>query len=193
MAHSVLIPIADGSEEIETITLADVLVRAGAKVTLAHCERANAEIRMSRGVRIFADCSIQSCEGTEFDLIALPGGMPGAQHLSDCAPLLRMLRQHQKANRWLAAICAAPAVVLQHHHIFSSAQMTCHPAFQSQIPVGQLDSKSAVVIDDSAKLVTSQGPGTALNFALTLVAVLFGDERAKAVAEPMVLTAPWGR
>ena len=89
-------------------------------------------------------------------------------------------------GRWRAAICAAPAVVLLHHDLLGDASATCHPGFQARLPAAQL-STARVVRDDAHRLITSQGPGTAIEFALELVRVLRGDEAARAVAGPMVL------
>lgn len=181
---TVLIPIADGTEEIEAVTLIDVLRRAGAEVVVAAV--GGLQITASRGVRLVADVPIEDCLGRDYDLIALPGGMPGAEHLRDSPALLRLL-QHQKARgAAYAAICAAPAVALAPHGLLEGRRATCHPAF-----TGCLTDASAagnrVVVD--GPVVTSRGVGTALEFALTLVALLFGEERAQAVAAPMVLPA----
>ena len=183
----VLVPVADGSEEIEAVCIIDVLRRAGADVTVASV--GNRQITASRGVRIVADCQIEDCQTVDFDLIALPGGMPGAEHLRDSQTLLDLLRRHQAADGWYGAICAAPAVVLSHHGLLGGRRATSHPAFIEQLEDGQAVG-SRVVVD--GKCVTSQGPGTAIEFALTLVALLMGDARAAEVAAPMVLARTVG-
>lgn len=182
MEKTALIPIADGSEEIEAVTVIDVLRRAGAQVTVASVSKL--EVTASRGVRITADCLIDSCAHRTFDLIALPGGMPGAQRLHDNPLLKQMLVQHNGQSRLLAAICAAPAVVLQAHGLLAGRSATCHPGFSDR-----LTNPSAialpVVVDGN--LVTSQGPGTALAFALTLVELLYDEAKRRAVAEPLIV------
>ena len=181
----VLVPVADGTEEIEAVTVVDVLVRAGASVTVASVgER---QVTASRGVKLVADTGIADCVDEDWDLVALPGGIPGAEHLRDSSDLRRLLARHAAEGRLLAAICAAPAVVLEQQGLIGGRAATCHPAF-----VGHLSDPSAagarVVVDRA--LVTSQGPGTAMEWALQLVALLFGEEKARQVAGPM-LVAGW--
>ncbi len=181
MRKKVLVPIADGVEEIEAVCIIDVLRRAGAEVTVAAVD--NLEVTAARGVRLVADCRLADCAAERFDLIALPGGLPGAEHLRDCAVLTGLLRDQAQQNRLYAAICAAPAVVLQHHGLLAGRRATCHPALADRLDP-TADPGARVVVDGNC--VTSQGPGTALEFALELVARLFGPERAETVAGPML-------
>jgi 4-methyl-5(b-hydroxyethyl)-thiazole monophosphate biosynthesis len=183
----VLIPIAHGSEEIEAVTLIDLLVRAGVQVTVASCNADGSKTCvMSRGVKLVADSTIDEVSNRVFDLIALPGGMPGAQHLADSQTLVQILAQQRQQGRWLAAICAAPAVVLQSHGLLGQ-QATCHPAFLSQLPDEVRNAKLPVVVDHQARIVTSQGPGTAILFALQLIKLLCGPQVYQQVADPLVL------
>jgi 4-methyl-5(b-hydroxyethyl)-thiazole monophosphate biosynthesis len=184
MSKHVLVPIAEGSEEIEAVSIIDVLRRAGAEVTVASC-RADGELRItaSRGVQLVADTSIAQCRQQQFDLIALPGGLQGAENLQGCADLIDMLRQQKTAGRLYAAICAAPQLVLAHHGLLDDREATGHPGFQDHIP--RLRAEDAVVVDGNC--ITSQAPGTALAFALALVAALFGKEKRDQVAAPMVV------
>lgn len=178
--RTVLVPIADGSEEIEAVCIIDVLRRAGADVTVASVDER--QITASRGVRIVADCTIEACRDRDFDLIVLPGGIPGAEHLRDSPPLMELLRRHQAGGGFYGAICAAPAVVLSHHGLLQGRRATGHPAFADQLSDGR-PAAERVVVD--GKCVTSQGPGTAIEFALTLVSLLYGEEKAAEVAAPM--------
>jgi len=181
--RKVLVPIADGTEEIEAVCIIDVLRRAGAEVTVASV--GNLQITASRGVKLVADCTIDSCRDDHFDLIALPGGIPGAEHLRDSQPLIQLLRRHQAGGGWYGAICAAPAVVLSHHGLIGGRQATGHPSFTKQLTDGE--SVAARVVVDG-KCVTSQGPGTALEFALTLVALLYDDAKTKEIAAAMLVS-----
>lgn len=182
MTVHVLVPIADGTEEIEAVTIIDVLRRAEAQVTVASVSAL--QITASRGVKITADCLIEECQNQTFDLIALPGGIPGAKHLRDNPVLKELLLRQQSTGGYYGAICAAPAVVLEPHGLLKNRQATCHPIF-----VEGLNDTSAVesrvVVDGNC--ITSRGPGTAMEFSLKLVEVLLGKEKRDAVAAPMVV------
>ena len=182
MSKKVLVPIADGIEEIEAVCIIDVLRRAGAEVTVASVDKL--QVTASRGVKLAADKLISQCAGETYDLIVLPGGMPGAEHLRDCKELETMLKKQSKENRLFAAICASPAVVLLHHGLLGQRRATCHPNFVEKLPNTEAV-ESRVVVDGN--LVTSRGPGTALEFALTLVELLFGKDKAEQTAAPMLV------
>ena len=180
----VLVPIADGSEEMEAVITIDVLRRAGAEVIVASVME-KPTVTASRKVMIQADTDINNCTGKAWDLIALPGGLPGAEHLSENAALLSLIKEQIQQDKWLAAICAAPAVVLGRNKLLEGYTATCHPGFQSELSCYARVSEDRVVKD--RHLVTSQAPGTAMEFALTLVECLFGKEKREEVAAPMVV------
>jgi len=182
MTPKVLVPIADGTEEIEAVCIIDVLRRAGAEVTVASV--GTLQITASRGVRIVADRLIAECVDEVFDLIVLPGGIPGAEHLRDSPELKALLQRQKEENRWYGAICAAPAVVLEEHGLLEGTRATSHPAFMDRLAPGSADD-ARVVVD--GRCATSRGPGTALEFAIELVALLFGRAHAETVAAPMVV------
>jgi 4-methyl-5(b-hydroxyethyl)-thiazole monophosphate biosynthesis len=182
MTQRVLVPIADGSEEMEAVIIIDVLRRAGAEVTLASV--GDRQVTASRGVTIVADTTIDTCRDAVFDLIVLPGGIPGAEHLRDSVILTDLLSGQRAQDRWYAAICAAPAVVLAHHGLLGPERATCHPAFRDQLPDDSLADLPVVV---AGRCVTSQGAGTALIFALQLVELLFDRSTADAVATGMAV------
>lgn len=182
MLKKVLVPIADGSEEIEAVCIIDVLRRAGAEVTVASVN--DLTVTASRGLKITADVPISACTGKTYDLIALPGGMPGAEHLRDSDALALLLRRQQGENRLYGAICASPAVVLLHHGLIGGRNATAHPAFSDGLE-NREKVNDRVVVDGN--LVTSRGPGTAIEFSLKLVELLFGDEKAREVADPMLV------
>ena len=182
MVHTVLIPIANGSEELEAVALIDTLRRAGAEVTVASVE-AQREVTMAHGVRMVADRLIGECIREAYHLIVLPGGMPGAEHLRDSAPLITLLKRHQQANKPYGAICASPAVVLEHHGLLGGRRATAYPGYSEQLSNQQAIS-SRVVVD--GPVFTSRGPGTALEFALELVTLLFGEAKARQLADGML-------
>ncbi|NLW84185.1 MAG: DJ-1 family protein [Phycisphaerae bacterium] len=183
MAQTILIAIADGTEELEAITLIDVLRRAGANVTVASV--GDLQVTTSHGVKLTADVTIADCRGREYDCIVLPGGMPGAEHLRDSTPLVELLKTQKQRGGWYAAICAAPAVVLAHHGLLGK-KATCYPSFADRLP-DQSMAHHRVVVD--GRCITSQGPGTALEFALELVRRVICPDQTQHVAAAM-LTKP---
>ncbi len=181
MRKKVLIPVASGTEEVEAIAAVDVLRRAGAEVTVAAVNH-NLQITASRQSKIVADKLIVNCTSETYDLIVLPGGMPGAEHLRDCKELINMLKKQQQENRLYAAICAAPVTILQHHGLLQGIRATCHPSMFAQL---KIKDESRVVVDKNC--ITSQGPGTALEFAIKLVELLFDKKTAERIAQAMVI------
>ncbi len=181
MTKRALVPIANGSEEIEAVCIIDTLRRASVEVVVASVED-SLQITASRDTTLVADVMIEACKDETFDLIALPGGMPGAEHLRDTEVLVDLLKTQEAAGRLYGAICASPAVVLQHHGLLVDRKATCFPTFTSR-----LENKEAiderVVVDKGC--VTSRGPGTAIEFALTLVALLCDEERALQIGARM--------
>ena len=186
MTKMVLVPVADGSEDLEAVTLIDVLRRAGAEVVVASVKASELQICAARGTRIIADKLIGDCANTAWDLIALPGGIPGAENLAADATLSQLLEKQQAEKRLIGAICAAPAQVLGVKGMLDGRKATCHPNFHKTISCGEVDVEARVVVD--GHIVTSQGPGTALDFALALVEQLCGVVKREEVAAPMVLT-----
>mmetsp|Transcript_35874 Transcript_35874/g.111061 ORF Transcript_35874/g.111061 Transcript_35874/m.111061 type:complete len:218 (-) Transcript_35874:89-742(-) len=178
----VLVPIADGSEEIETACITDTLTRAGARVTVASVE-ATTLCTMSRGLKIVADATIDDVEGEGWDLIAIPGGMPGAERLRDSAALDAILRAHAAREAPLAAVCASPAVVLKPKGLLT-ARATCYPAPPFLDALG--GAADGDVVTDG-HVTTSRGPGTSLVFALALVEQLYGAEAAAKLRGEMLV------
>lgn len=181
----VLVPIAEGSEEMEAVTIVDTLVRAGAAVTLASVSPSTT-VTCSRGVRLVADAPLGevATPAGGWDLIAIPGGMPGASTLAASARLAELLREQKAAGRWIGAICAAPAVVLAPLGLLDGGEAaTCYPSadFLAALPNPVED----VFVVSDGRLVTSQGPGTALLFSLCCVEKLYGKVAAETQAAVM--------
>ncbi|AVO52334.1 DJ-1 family glyoxalase III [Ectopseudomonas mendocina] len=183
MSKRALIAVADGSEDLECVTLIDVLRRAEIEVVLASAEDRRM-ITCARGTRLTADAMLLDVLAQDFDLIVLPGGMPGAQRLADFEPLAERVRKQAKAGELFAAICAAPAVALQHYGVLRQRRMTCYPSFSDRLS-GCSFVDEPVVVDGNC--ITSQGPGTALAFALTLVEQLVGRSTRNEVAKAMLV------
>ncbi|OEU15581.1 DJ-1 family protein [Fragilariopsis cylindrus CCMP1102] len=184
-SKKVLVPIADGSEEIETACITDTLTHFGAEVTIASVMGGNLVCKMSRGMKVMADISIEDAAKEEFDCIVLPGGMPGAEHLRDSEILFSMLEKQKAAGKLYAAICAAPAVVLASHGLLDDIEgATCYPAepFRQKL-VNPTDDAVAV----TGNVITSKGPGTSLAFALELGEQLFGKEIGDKIQKEMLV------
>jgi 4-methyl-5(b-hydroxyethyl)-thiazole monophosphate biosynthesis len=186
MTKRILVPIASGVEEMEAITIIDIMIRAGYKVIVASANFDGClTMQASRGVTLTADYRLIDVADDEFDAVVLPGGTGGAENFRDSTLLLEVLKQQKFDGKLVAAICASPAIVLQHHNLYPDAMMTCHPSFQDRIPENLWRSKR-VTYDVNHNLLTSQGPGSALEFAMEIIILLSGKQHAWKIAEPMV-------
>ncbi|USN99773.1 MAG: DJ-1/PfpI family protein [Phycisphaeraceae bacterium] len=177
-----LILIAEGSEEIEAITPGDVLVRAGVAVTYAG--EGALSMRGSRGLPLGADIAIGRLGDRLFDAVVIPGGMKGAQNLASSADVSRIVRAHAAAGKVIAAICAAPAVVLTPLGLLEGRRATCYPGLETRFGATTEHAPGDVVVDRT--FITSRGPGTAMAFALCLAAMLAGDTTAEKVREGLL-------
>ncbi|MDK1254156.1 protein deglycase YajL [Cronobacter dublinensis] len=189
MSASALVCLAPGSEETEAVTTIDLLVRGGINVTTASvASDGNLTITCSRGVRLLADAPLVEVADGDFDVIVLPGGLKGAEAFRDSPLLVETVRQFHLSGRIVAAICAAAGTVLVPHELFPIGNMTGFPALKETIPEEQWQDKR-VVWDPRVNLLTSQGPGTAIDFALKIIDLLVGREKAHEVAGQLVMAA----
>ncbi|WP_343554113.1 protein deglycase YajL [Pantoea sp.] len=186
---SVLVCLAHGSEETEAVTTIDLLVRGGISVTTASVESdGTREIVCSRGVRLLADAPLVEVADNDYDAIVLPGGLKGAETFRDSPLLVETVRQFHLSSKIVAAICAAPGTVLVPHDLFPVGNMTGFPGLRETIPDNKWMERR-VVWDPRVNLLTSQGPGTAIDFALKLIDLLIDKEKAREVASQLVLAA----
>ncbi|EFH43397.1 DJ-1 family protein [Arabidopsis lyrata subsp. lyrata] len=181
--RKVLVPIGYGTEEIEAVVLVDVLRRAGAEVTVASVEQ-KLDIEASSGTRLVADVLISKCADQVYDLVALPGGMPGAVRLRDCKILEKIMKRQAEDKRLYGAISMAPAITLLPWGLLTRKRTTGHPAFFGKLPTFWAVKTN---IQISGELTTSRGPGTSFQFALSLAEQLFGETTAKSVEEFLLL------
>ena len=168
-------PLAPGFEEIETVTVVDILRRAGAKVTLAGTQ--DGPLQGSRGINLIADTLLDKVNADDFDLVVLPGGQPGTSNLQKDKRVAVILETMIRKNKIIAAICAAP-LVLQSAGLLKDKTTTSHPSVRDGLKEIQY-SENRVVVDGN--LVTSRGPGTAMEFAMKLVEILFDRNRMETV------------
>ncbi len=181
-----LVPLAQGCEELEAITIMDILVRGGVTVVPAALDN-EMPIQASRGTILMANTSLEAVESDQFDLIALPGGLPGSDHLEQDTRLRKMLQQQAKAGRWIAAICAAPKVLVT-AGLLDDKQATSYPGVIDQNPAPNMQYLNQPVVVDG-NIITSQGPATAMAFALTLVEALQGKQKQEEIAKGLLFNA----
>jgi 4-methyl-5(b-hydroxyethyl)-thiazole monophosphate biosynthesis len=176
----VLVPLAEGFEEIEAITVVDLLRRAGIEVDTAALAGDRA-VTGSHGITVMADVTLDEAPADRYDMIVLPGGLPGAEHLKADARVVALLRQFAADGRHVAAICAAPGV-LAHAGLLEGRAATSFPGFlNAESAPGIRLREDAVVVD--GRIATSRGPGTAIAFGLALIELLEGAAARRQVQE----------
>lgn len=183
---TVLVPLAEGFEEIEAVTVVDLLRRAGVVVVTAGLQAGPQPmpVKGSRGVTLVPDATLDAVLDRRFDMIVLPGGLPGANHLRDDARVQAILKHHAAAGAYTAAICAAP-IALAQAGLLVGKTATSYPGFVEKLAIAHFThSTEAVVVD--GKIVTSRGPGTAMDFALTLIELLCGRAQRDQVEAGLV-------
>ena len=184
----VLVPLAEGFEEIEAITVVDLLRRAGIEVHTASL--AARAVTGSHGITVTADLPLDQVRATDYDMIALPGGMPGADHLKQDPRVISLLQQFAQSGRYTAAICAAPGV-LAHAGLLEGRAATSYPGFLRADSAPGIRLRDAAVVVDG-KVATSRGPGTAMEFGLKLIELLAGPEARRRVQERLLMTRGQG-
>jgi 4-methyl-5(b-hydroxyethyl)-thiazole monophosphate biosynthesis len=174
----VLVPLAEGFEEIEAVTVIDLLRRAGIEVVGAGL--VPGPVRAARGTVIVPDTTLDAVLAEDFDMVVLPGGGPGAERLARDARIRALLVRMEGAGRKIAAICAAPRVLAE-AGLLTGRRATAFPGSLDGVEVPGLDYREEPVVVDG-RITTSRGPGTAMDFALTLVERLAGREACERVA-----------
>ncbi|XP_020518022.1 protein DJ-1 homolog C isoform X2 [Amborella trichopoda] len=183
----VLIPIADGSEEMEAVMMIDVLRRAKVNVVVASVEK-YMEVVASRNVKIVADMLISDAAKSTYDLILLPGGAKGAERLHKSSILKKLLNEQLLAGRAYGETCSASDGVLHRHGLLEGKKAASHRSLSANITDASAKGGVGVVID--GKLITSRGTGATMDLALAIVSKLFGHARARSVAAGLVFEYP---
>ena len=178
---SVLVPLAEGCEELEAVTVIDLLRRAGAEVVCAGLKPG--PVRASRGTVLLPETTLEEVAGRKFDLIVLPGGQPGTDHLAAEPLLLTLLQEAVADGRRVAAICAAPKV-LAIAGLLDGRRVTAYPGALEKCKVRGFMRIDATVVEDGP-VITSMGPGTAMDFALHLIEVLYDEHKRIEVEGPL--------
>lgn len=182
---NILVPLAQGCEELEAVTITDLLTRAGFNVVTAGLD--DKPVKASRGMVLMPDTTMQQVLDQTFDLMVLPGGLPGADHLRQNELVQKKLKQMSAEGKYTAAICAAP-MALASAGLLENKNVTSYPGSLDKFPVAGMQYHDDPVVIDG-KVVTSRGPGTAMDFALTLIELLAGKEQRDAVEKPLLRPA----
>ncbi|MCX8124498.1 MAG: DJ-1/PfpI family protein [Spirochaetes bacterium] len=166
----IIVPLAPGFEEIEAVTIIDVLRRANLDVQSAGLT--DTLVTGSHGIALKADTLLHKCNPVDYNCIVLPGGMPGSENLKNNDNVHRFIKHIFSKGGYVAAICAAP-IVLGASQILYGKKATCFPGFEHEL-AGATILNEPVVVDGS--IITAKGPGCAIPFALTLVGLFAGKE-----------------
>ena len=178
----VLVPLANGFEEIEAVSIIDVLRRAEIEVVVAALD-SNKLVTGANGIKIEADTSVPNVDTESLDMVVLPGGWGGTHALADDANIQRILQEMDAKGKEIGAICAAPFALNKAGVL--KEKYTCYPSVENDIDKPGYMGDAAMVVED-ANVMTSRGPGTALCFALSIVKKLQGEERYKALKEGLL-------
>lgn len=178
----VLVPLAAGCEELEAVTIIDLLRRAGVEVVTAGLQPGI--VKASRGTQLVPDTILDNVLRDEFDMVVLPGGMPGAQHLKDDSRVQALLKRLAAEGKYTAAICAAP-MALAEAGLLSGRKATGYPGVLEKLGLPDVVLQNQAVVKDG-KVITSRGPGTAMDFALELIETLAGRDKRQEVEAGLV-------
>ena len=183
MSKKVLVPLAEGFEEVEAVTIIDVLRRANIEVISASLS-SNLEVKGSHNIILKADTTLDKIINDDFDAIALPGGMGGMNNLKNDKRVISKLQKMYKNKKLVSAICASPIVLGEASVI--KGKYTCYPSCESMVKGGEYVEKDLVVVNDN--VITSKGPATTIFFALEIVKYLLGsnEEVSNSLLIPLI-------
>ena len=187
MIKKVIVLLADGFEEVETVTPITFLRRAGIEVVAASIGK-SVTAKGARGVQMIADTTLAEA-GKDFDAVVVPGGLKGAENIASCEKAGNLLKEMAAAGKLVCAICASPALVLAPLGLLKGKKFTCYPGMEEKIiengwPCGEL-SLCDTVVDEN--IITSRAAGTAGDFAITIIENLLDEETAKKIAASVLL------
>jgi 4-methyl-5(b-hydroxyethyl)-thiazole monophosphate biosynthesis len=178
---NVLVPLAQGCEELEAVTIIDLLRRADINVTTASLT--DEPVTCARGTVIIADTALDVVLNNDFDLVVLPGGLPGADNLTADPRIHQIITRLAGEGKYVGAICAAPKVLVE-NGILDGKKATAYPGSLSALDTSNVQLNEAAIQIDG-KVITSKGPGTAMDFALALIELLLDKEARNNVETPL--------
>ena len=182
MSAKVLVFLAAGFEEVEAVSIIDVLRRGGVDVTVAGVG-SGSSVCGAHDIELGVDCAAVSVSPDDYDAVVLPGGMPGAENLAASDPVLDAIRTVHAGGKIVAAICAAP-LVLAKAGVVSGKRVTCYPGFEERVTGAEC---TGARVERDGNIVTGKGPGAALEFGLELLAVMGEVEIANRLREGMLV------
>ena len=171
--------LAEGFEEIEALTVSDVMRRANITCDLVSINK-DKQVKSSHGIIVEADKLFE--DNMEYDLVVIPGGMPGATNLRDDDRVINLIKEQDKEDKLIGAICAGP-IVLGRADIIEGRKITSYPGFEAELPNCEY-LEEAVVVDGN--LVTSRGPATAMAFSYKLLEKLGYEKKSEEIASGML-------
>lgn len=174
--------LAEGFEEVEAVAPIDLLRRAGIDVKTVSVSDEKVVVG-ARKIPVVCDMTLEEVKADEAELVILPGGMPGTINLLNCKPLMELVDSLNAQGKRIAAICAAPALLLGERGLLKGKKATCYPGMEDHFVEAKF-SEDSVVTDGN--ITTSRGLGTAVKFGLELVRIMCGEEAAKELAEGVV-------
>lgn len=172
---------AEGFEEIEALTVVDITRRAGIDTQMVSVTK-DRKVTGSHGITVTMDQCLEEVDFQQVQMIVLPGGMPGTLNLKACTSLMDQVKSFEKEGKYLAAICAAPTI-FGSLGLLKGRKACCYPGMEEQLEGARVVEDSCIV---SEKIITSRGMGTAIDFGLSIVAELVGEEEAKQLAKTIV-------
>lgn len=175
--------VANGSEEAEFIVVVDLLKRAGIETVFVSIEK-DKTIIGSHHIKLVADLTIEETDMNDADIIFIPGGMPGSERISTCSKFVEILKQKNIEGKIIAAICAAPSVVLARHGITDGKLATCYPGFEGELVSANYSCQDVCLSDN---IITARGLGCAFEFALTIIEKVYDSEYALSISRSIVL------
>ena len=179
----VCLHLADGFEEIEAISVADILRRAAIPVQMVSI-MGKKEVMGAHNIGVITDVLFENVDYSNVDMMILPGGGRGTQNMAEHSGLTEQLTKQAMDGKWIAAICAAPTV-LGKLGLLAGKAAACYPGCESELTGAIVSVSPSVIVD--GKIITSRGPGTSFDFALKIVEILKGAEVTNSLKEQMII------